>query len=105
MFLNQLDMLSPRITLYYNRKNKHASIISGFLTIFIFESIFCLLLPYIIRYINRENPTAYIFNRYIDDIGTFSFKDSYFFHYIQLTAGRDSIQRDLDFNKIEIMPI
>ena len=79
MFLNQLDMLSPRITLYYNRKNKHASIISGILTLYTFASILGLLLPYIIRYINRENPTAYFFNRYVDDIGTFSFKDSYFF--------------------------
>ena len=105
MFLKQLDMLSPRITLYYKRKNKHASIISGILTLFSFASILGLLIPYIIRYINRENPTAYFFNRYVDDIGTFSFKYSNFFHYIQLTEGRNKIEKDLDFNKIEIMAI
>ena len=105
MLLKQLDMLSPRITLYYKKKNKHASAISGILTIITFASILGFILPYIINYINRENPTAYFFNRYVDDIGTFSLKDSNFFHYIQLIEGRSREPRDLDFNKIEIMGI
>ena len=75
MFLKQLDMLSPKITLYYKRKNKHASIISGILTLITFAGILGFILPFIIRFINRENPIAYFFNRYVDDIGTFSFKD------------------------------
>ena len=105
MFLKQLDMLSPKITLYYKRKNKHASIISGILTIITFAGILGFILPFIIRFINRENPIAYFFNRYVDDIGTFSFKDSNFFNYIQLIEGKNRVPIDLDFNKIEIMAV
>ena len=105
MFLRQLDMLSPKITLYYKRKTKHASIISGILTIFTFISIFGFALYYIIRCINRENPTAYFFNRYVDDIGTFSFKDLNFFNYIQLIEGKERKIKDIDLNKIEILAI
>ena len=105
MFLRQLDLLSPKITLYYKRKIKHASIISGILTIFTFISIFGFALYYIIRCINRENPTAYFFNRYVDDIGTFSFKNLNFFNYIQLIEGRERKIKDIDLNKIEILAI
>ena len=105
MLLRQLDFLSPPITLYYKQKNTHASIISGILTICSFISIMSFVLVYLIRYIRRENPTIYLFNKYINDAGTFSFKDLNFFNYIQLSENITSSIKKLDFNKIEIIGI
>ena len=105
MFLRKIDMLSPKITLYYKQKNTHASIISGILTIIACLFIFSFGIIYFAKYIRKENPTAYYFNRYIEDVGTFSFKDLYFFNYIQLirTISRQTVE--MDFNKIEIIGV
>ena len=108
MFLRNFDLLSPKITLYYKKKGIHASIISGILTIIAIAFIISFSIIYIIGCINKENPTSYYFNRYIDDIGTFSFNnkgDKNFFHYIQLTKMRPREQKEIDFNKIEIIGI
>ena len=58
MFLKKMDMLSPKITLYYKRNNTHSSKISGVLTIFAYLSVICFGIIYFLRYINREDPTA-----------------------------------------------
>ena len=105
MFLQKLDMLSPKITLYYRKKNIHGSVISGVLTIIAYSLIFLLTFYYFIRYINRENPTAYYFNRYVNDAGSFSLKNSNFFNYIQIFNTRERTVKELDFNKIEIIGI
>ena len=60
-------------------------------------------LVYFIRFINRKNPTAYFFNRFVKDIGTYSFADGNFFNYIQLLQGRYRIKIDIDLDKIEII--
>ena len=105
MFLRQLDMLSPPITLYYKQKNTHASIISGILTICSLISILSFVLVYFIKYIKRENPQVYLFNKYINDAGTFSFKDLNFFNYIEISEDITKSKKKLDFNKIEIIGI
>ena len=98
-----MDMLSPHITLYYKRKNIHPSVISGVLTLLVFIFILVVGLIYFIRYINRENPTAYFFNRFVKDIGDFSFADGNFFNYIQLFTNRYREIIEIDFDKIEII--
>ena len=100
-----MDMLSPPITLYYQQKKIHASSISGVLTLIAYIIIFIYGLLYLLRFIRRENPTAYSFNRYVDDVGTYDFKDSNFFNYIQLVIGRSREVIDIDLNKIEIIGI
>ena len=105
MFLRNIDMLSPTITLYYKQNETHASIISGILTIIAYTLIFIYGFLYSLNFINREDPIAYYFNRYVEDIGTFSFNDSYFFHYIQLIRSGSRETIDIDFNKIEIIGI
>ena len=105
MLLRKVDMLSPNITLYYKQKNTHSSIISGILTIIAFIFILSFGIFHVIKYVNREYPMAYFFDRYIEDIGTFSLNDSYFFNYIQIidTITRENIE--IDFNKIEIIGV
>ena len=102
-FSKQIDMLSPQITLYFNQKRTHANSFSGILTIIVYLSILFFILMYLVRYIKRERPTAYYFNRYVDDIGAFSFKDLNFFNYIHILQGRSRTIKELDFNKIEII--
>ena len=103
MFLKKVDMLSPRITLYYKRKNIHASPISGVLAIIAYVFIFIFIVYYFIRYINRENHTIYFFNRYVKDAGNYSLEDTAFFNYIQILKKRGRTAKELDFNKIEIL--
>ena len=103
MLLREIDMLSPKITLYYKQKNTHASIISGILSIIAYSLIISFTITYFIRYINKENPIAYFFNRYIEDIGTFSFKDNFFFNYMKLINVKTREPIQIDFDKIEII--
>ena len=105
MFLRQFDTLSPPITLYYKKRNSHASLFSGILTILAYILIFSFALIYFIRYINRENPTIYFFNRYVNDIGIFSFKDSNFFNYVHISQGKTRKVKEVDFNKVEIIGV
>ena len=105
MFLTKVDMLSPRITLYYKMKNIHSSPISGFLTIISYLLILIFTTYYIYRYSSKENPTAYFFNRYVNDAGIFSLEDFFFFNYVEIKGGRSRLAKELDFNKIEIIGI
>ena len=105
MFLRKVDMLSPKITLYYKQKNTHASVISGILTIIVCTLIITFATIYFVRYANKENPTAYFYNRYIDDIGTFSFSENHFFNFVQLVNGRSREIIEIDFDKLEIIGI
>ena len=105
MFLRATDMLSPKITLYYKQKNTHNSIISGILTIIAYVLILVYAFIFTIKYINKENPSAYYFNRYVEDVGNFSFKSSHFFNYLQLLNSGNTETIDIDFTKIEIIGI
>ena len=105
MFLKAMDMLSPKITLYYKRKNTHSSVISGILTIIANILILCFGIIYFLRYINRENPKAYSFNRYINDAGIFSFYDFNFFNFIQLIKMGTREINEIDLKKVEIIGI
>ena len=71
MFLKKFDMLSPPITLYYKGDDKHPSIFSALLTIVAYTIVFIFGVYYALEFINRENPTAYFFNRYVEDAGEF----------------------------------
>ena len=48
---------------------------------------------------------AYFFNRYVEDVGSFSFSDSNFFNYIQIVNGRHRKSIEFDSSKIEIIGI
>ena len=105
MFLKRIDMLSPKITLYYKQKNTHNSVISGILTIIACAFILTFIYIFLIKYLNKDNPTAYFYNRYIEDVGIFSFKDSNFFNYLEILRSGNRERIDIDFNKIEIIGI
>ena len=83
MILKKLDWLSPPITLYFKGEGEHSSIFSGILSIIAYILVFVAGIFYFYEYINRKNPKAYFFNRYIEDAGSFPLNSSSMFNFIQ----------------------
>ena len=85
MVLELIDILSPRITIYFYGRKRHSSIAGGFLTLLMF--IICIIY---ICYISSElfthkSPNSQYFRRYMEDAGYFTFDDKGgIFHFFQL---------------------
>ena len=103
MFLKEFDLLSPPITLYFHGKRKHHSIFSGILTIISYALILAIGIYFLLEYINKENPTAYYFNRYIEDAGEFPVNASSMFHFIQMLDIEHNKPASFDFNAFRIV--
>ena len=103
MFIKKIDMLSPSITLYYKGDDKHPSIFSGILTFVAYTIVFIFGVYYALEFINRENPTAYFFNRYIEDAGTFPLNSSSMFNFIQLIDTYSNKPVPMDFRAFRII--
>ena len=100
MFLKEFDLLSPPITLYFYGKRKHNSIFSGILTIISYSIILAIGIYFLLEYINKENPTAYFFNRYIED---YPVNASSMFHFIQMMEVEHNKPVPFDFNAFRIV--
>jgi len=105
MFLKSFDIISPEITLYYKGETNHPSIISGLLTIISFLVVLVFGIISFLDCVNKKNPTAYFFNRYIEDIGEYYINSTSLFNYIQLIKPNPRGPIDIEFNKIEIIGI
>ena len=99
MFLKKFDMLSPPITLYYKGDDKHSSIFSAVLSIVAYTIVFTFGVYYALEFINRENPTAYFFNRYIEDAGEFPLNASSMFGFLQFVDTYILIKRIVFYYK------
>ena len=108
------DLLSPEITLYYKGKLRHSSNISGIISII--SIIITLICSYIFLLdLKRKNPSAFYYNRYIDDIKLIPLNSSGLFHLINVTSknipyepnrlfsiiGINKLMYSFDFNNIE----
>ena len=80
--LKAIDNLSPPITLFYKGYERHSSSISGCLTIITYLVIVILGIFFSMDFILKRNPTSFFYNRFIYDIGTFSFNNTGIFHFI-----------------------
>ena len=90
-----MNLLSPPITLYYKGENSHPSIFSAILTIIVYIIISIFGVHYGLEFINKENPTAYFFNRYIEDAGKYPLNASSIFHFIQIMTSGSEYLADL----------
>ena len=105
MFLKNFDLISPKITLYYKGEKNHTSIISGVITIICCLITLVLGIIDLVNCVKMKNPTAYFFNRFVEDIGDFYINKTSLFNYIQLINMRSREPVDIDYTKIEIIGI
>ena len=103
MFLKKLDFLSPPITLYFKGENTHSSIFSGILSIIDYLVITAFTIYYAIDFINRESPSTYFFNSYIEDAGNFTMNASSIFSYFQMMNSTIYSPKDADFDSIRLI--
>ena len=99
MFLKKMDYISPQITLFYHKRDRHVHAISGILTIISYVLLISCSGYFISLLLNRKDPTSYFFNKFVDDVGTFPLNSSSMFHYI--TVGKVKI----DFKAINIVGV
>ena len=86
MFLKQIDILSPEITLYFKGNLSHSSKISGILTIIVFILIILCSLYFFGELFNRKNssPKVSSFSIFTEDAGIIPINSSSFFHFISI---------------------
>jgi hypothetical protein len=105
MIIQNLDFLSPKITLFFKGRHKHSSIFSGLITILSYSLIVASIIYYTLDFIDRSNPTIYFFNRFIEDTGAYPLNESSLFHYISLISASKNKTIIYDFNSIRIYGI
>ena len=103
MWLKKLDWLSPPITLYYRGEGSHVSIYSGLLSIVLYTIVIVATFYYALNFINREDPKAYFFNRYIEDAGSFPLNSTQMFHFIQLSDFKTNLKVPVDLSAFRIV--
>ena len=103
MFIKKFDMLSPPITLYFRRNELHSSIYSGILSIIAYIFIIIASGYYFLGYIEKTNPTAYFFVRYIEDAGTFPLNSTSMFSFGQLFDTKTNEPTPFDFQAFRII--
>jgi hypothetical protein len=89
--------------LYFKGQNTHSSIISGILSLLACSVILGFGIYYALQFINKENPVAYFFNRYIEDAGTFPMNSSSIFSFLQMMNSKELLPKDTDFDSVRII--
>ena len=86
MFLKQIDILSPEITLFYRGHLSHTSIISGILTIIAVILVILCSIGYFLGllYPEFEEPKVSSYTSFVEDAGIFPVNSSSFFHFISI---------------------
>ena len=93
MFIQNLDNLSPEITLYYKGNESHISLVSGILTIFYYLTLIGFAAYFSLDLINKKNPKTFYSNSFTEDSGSYTFNSSSFFHFINIVEeNRKSIK-------------
>ena len=105
MFIRKLDLVSPRITLYYKGEKTHSSLFGGLLTIIV--NVICLIFGvfYFIKFFNKLNPQVYYYNRFVEDAGEFPLNSSSMFSFVQILDTEKNIPDAVDFDMLNIIGI
>ena len=103
MIIKKFDWLSPSITLYFKGESQHSSISSALLSIISYIFVLISGIYYSLEFINRENPKAYFFNRYIEDAGYFPINSSSMFNFIQIVDTKTDEIINFDFSIFRVI--
>ena len=96
--MKKLDFLSPPITLYFKGEDQHQSIASAILSLICYSLVLAATIYYFLGFINKDNPKAYFFTRYVEDAGNFPVNATSMFNYIQFIDKYDSTKLGFDFS-------
>ena len=96
--IKKLDFLSPPITLYFKGEDQHQSIASAILSFICYTLVLVATIYYSLGFINKDNPKAYFFTRYVEDAGNFPVNASSMFNYIQFIDKFDNTKLGFDFS-------
>ena len=102
MMFSKLDLITPKISLFFKGKKTHSSVFSGILTLISYIIILIISVYFSLDLIKRQNPGVYFLNRFIEDAGFFPLNSSSMFHFFQFTLEDNSIDI-VDFNAITIV--
>ena len=84
MFFENLDYLSPKITLFYKYKMRHSSPIGGILTLIMIFICALFILKFLIRLFLHSTPSVIFYRKYENDLSKYSFDSSSIPHLIWL---------------------
>jgi len=96
--MKKFDFLSPPITLYFKGEDQHHSFASAILTFICYALVLAATIYYFLGFINKDNPKAYFFTRYVEDAGNFPVNSSSMFNYIQFINKFDNSKLGFDFS-------
>ena len=103
MILKDIDMLSPQITLFQQGLKSHSSSFSGILTLLTYSIILAMGIYFSLDIIQRQNPSAFYFNRFVEDAGNFPLNSNSMFHFFQFLDMTDNTLIPLDFESVNIV--
>ena len=104
-FFSTVDLLSPSITLYYKSQPLHPSIFSGILSIIAYCTMGGFGLYYLVLFFQKENPTSYFYNRYVEDAGEFPLNSSSMFSFLQIYDTVSNVPVSVDFDLVRFIGI
>ena len=105
LYIKKFDMLSPPITLYFKGEDQHHSIFSAILSIIAYVLVVAAAIYYFLGFINKDNPKAYFFTRYIEDAGQFPVNSTSMFNYLQFIDKYDNTKLGFDFSVLRAVGV
>ena len=104
MFFEKVDLLSPKITLFYKYKKRHSSPIGGFLTSLMVIICILFILKFLIGLFMHTSPTVIFYRKYERDLSKYSFDSSSINHLIWLNNNyNDSFKPIINTKAIRVI--
>ena len=99
MDISKLDMISPKISLYFNKNNSHSSKFGGLLSIIMFLLSILVIIFYLIQFIYQNYQSLLIYDQYLSQNINITLNNSSINHYITISKGNLT---DIDIKNIII---
>jgi len=104
VFLKYIDIVSPKITFYYNGSLIHSSIFSGIISILAVLLIISFSSPFLNDFIHNKNLNAFYYISFIEDAPTLMINSTSLFHFVNLAInGRTKVNAGIDFTVFNII--
>ena len=84
MFLKNIDIISPNLTLFFKGNLSHSNIFSGIISLLIYLISIFSIIYFSFDIIFRLNPTAYFYNKTLLDSGNYVLSSESIFHYVSI---------------------